>query len=213
MKTILCFGDSNTYGVNPRGGRHPFYVRWPGRLQMLLGSQYDVIEEGFCGRTTIWEDPTAPGRCGIQALPGILKNGGLPDLAILALGANDCKRYYQADASAISAGMGRLCRLIRETAAQENQAAPLILLLAPVHILEGIEHSPYKGFDPDAPAKSRALAPLYKQLAQEESCLFFDAAAAAQASPFDKLHMEKEAHLAIAQGLLPIIKQALPPAM
>ena len=68
MKTILCFGDSNTYGVNPRGGRHPFYVRWPGRLQMLLGSQYDVIEEGFCGRTTIWEDPTAPGRCGIQAL-------------------------------------------------------------------------------------------------------------------------------------------------
>ena len=142
-----------------------------------------------------------------------MKNGGLPDLAILALGANDCKRYYQADASAITAGMGRLCRLIRETAAQENQAAPLILLLAPVHILEGIEHSPYKGFDPDAPAKSRALAPLYKQLAQEESCLFFDAAAAAQASPFDKLHMEKEAHLAIAQGLLPIIKQALPPAM
>ena len=209
MKTILCFGDSNTYGVNPRGGRHPFYVRWPGRLQMLLGSPYDVIEEGFCGRTTIWEDPTAPGRCGIQALPGILKNGGLPDLAILALGANDCKRYYQADASAITAGMGRLCRLIRETAAQENQAAPLILLLAPVHILEGIEHSPYKGFDPDAPAKSRALPPLYEKLAARENCLFFDAAGIAQASPIDKLHMEKEAHLAIAQGLLPLIQRTL----
>ena len=44
MKTILCFGDSNTYGVNPSGGRHRWNIRWPGRLQALLGAEYEVIE-------------------------------------------------------------------------------------------------------------------------------------------------------------------------
>ncbi len=48
MKNILCFGDSNTYGLNPEWvkgnfGRHPFNVRWPGRLQALLGSDYHII--------------------------------------------------------------------------------------------------------------------------------------------------------------------------
>lgn len=209
MKTILCFGDSNTYGVNPSGGRHRWNIRWPGRLQALLGAEYEVIEEGYCGRTTVWEDPTAPGRCGIKALPGILKNDGIPDLAILALGTNDCKRYFQAKPADIAAGMGRLCHLIRETASDAGTPSPAILLLSPVHILEGIEHSPYDGFAPDAPAKSRALAPLYEKLAARENCLFFDAAGIAQASPIDKLHMEKEAHLAIAQGLLPLIQRTL----
>ena len=39
MKTILCYGDSNTYGYIPETGmRYPRDVRYPGRLQMLLGT-------------------------------------------------------------------------------------------------------------------------------------------------------------------------------
>ena len=56
MKTILCFGDSNTFGTNPSGGRWPREIRWPGRLQQLLGNEFYVIEEGCGGRTTVWED-------------------------------------------------------------------------------------------------------------------------------------------------------------
>ena len=69
MINILCFGDSNTFGTNPKGGRHSWNTRWPGRLQVLLGPEYYVIEEGMGGRTTVWDDPLEPGRCGIQALP------------------------------------------------------------------------------------------------------------------------------------------------
>ena len=47
-KHILCFGDSNTFGTNPAGGRWPLHVRWTGVLQQLLGAEYRVIEEG-CG--------------------------------------------------------------------------------------------------------------------------------------------------------------------
>lgn len=47
MINILCFGDSNTFGTNPKGGRHSWNTRWPGRLQVLLGPEYYVIEEGM----------------------------------------------------------------------------------------------------------------------------------------------------------------------
>jgi lysophospholipase L1-like esterase len=37
MKTILCFGDSNTLGYRPDGtGRFEWEVRWPGVLQKEL---------------------------------------------------------------------------------------------------------------------------------------------------------------------------------
>lgn len=46
MKTILCYGDSNTYGYNPvDGSRWDKSIRWTGRLQELLGDEYTVIEE------------------------------------------------------------------------------------------------------------------------------------------------------------------------
>ena len=36
-KTVLCYGDSNTYGYNPTTGlRYPRNIRWTGRLQDLV---------------------------------------------------------------------------------------------------------------------------------------------------------------------------------
>ena len=65
MTTILCYGDSNTYGYNPVNGlRYPKDVRWTGVLQKLLGEQYAVIEEGCNGRTTVFEDIAEPWKAG-----------------------------------------------------------------------------------------------------------------------------------------------------
>ena len=66
MKRILCYGDSNTWGHNPTGidpvtgaiGRYSEGVRWTGVMQRELGEEYFVCEEGLCGRTTVFEDPT-----------------------------------------------------------------------------------------------------------------------------------------------------------
>jgi lysophospholipase L1-like esterase len=53
-KTIVCYGDSNTWGDNPDfDERYPANVRWPGILQDLLGDEYDVVNEGLRGRTFI----------------------------------------------------------------------------------------------------------------------------------------------------------------
>ncbi|HHY90152.1 MAG TPA: G-D-S-L family lipolytic protein, partial [Clostridiales bacterium] len=58
MKTILCYGDSNTWGYNPKQpGRYPKPIRWTTVLQENLGSDFEVIAEGLNGRTTVWDDP------------------------------------------------------------------------------------------------------------------------------------------------------------
>ena len=58
MRRILCFGDSNTYGYDPRGGRYDENTRWTKRLDTLLGDGWTVVEEGFNGRTCVMDDPT-----------------------------------------------------------------------------------------------------------------------------------------------------------
>lgn len=86
LKTVLCFGDSNTFGYDPIGvaagerARYPFEERWPGAMQRLLGSGWRVVEEGLSGRTTVHDDPFEPGLCGMDALgvrPGERPAAGL----------------------------------------------------------------------------------------------------------------------------------------
>jgi len=60
MKTVLCYGDSNTWGYDPATqSRYPREVRWPRVLRKELGDGYLVIEEGLNGRTTVWDDPNS----------------------------------------------------------------------------------------------------------------------------------------------------------
>ena len=57
MIRILCFGDSNTYGYKPDGsGRFDENIRWTAKLQRKFGENIKIIEEGLCGRTTIFDD-------------------------------------------------------------------------------------------------------------------------------------------------------------
>ena len=87
-KVILCFGDSNTWGQNEDKGfgeRYPVNVRWTGRLQQLLGTDYYVIEEGLGGRTVDLDDPRPekPGRNGFDYfLPCFISHSRV-DLAVI----------------------------------------------------------------------------------------------------------------------------------
>lgn len=64
---ILCFGDSNTYGYRPDGsGRFDADTRWTGLLQKKLGTNDRIIEEGLCGRTTVFSDELREGRRGLE---------------------------------------------------------------------------------------------------------------------------------------------------
>ena len=102
-RTIMCFGDSNTYGAIPtlaRVGRHRFAPdrRWPGIMRRQLGTGWEVLEEGHPGRTTVHDDPIEGiHKNGLKALPVCLETHMPLDLVILMLGTNDLKQQVLRD--------------------------------------------------------------------------------------------------------------------
>ena len=209
-RTILCFGDSNTFGTNPdHPMRHPRDTRWPGRLQLLLGPGFHVVEEGMGGRTTVWDDPLEPNRCGLAFLPVALQSHRPLDLVILSLGTNDCKTHLNAAPRLAAQGAECLIRAVRAFDFGPGYPTPQILLLSPIHIGSDFSRCPFPSFDLTSHEKSLALAPLFAQVAQRNGCLFLDAARWAQPGS-DQLHMDAQNHLALAQAVAAVVRSAFP---
>jgi len=202
---ILCYGDSNTFGTNPSGGRWGRYTRWPGRLQQLLGEEYYVIEEGFSGRTTVFDDPLVPGRNGRAALPYALTCHRPLNLVILMLGSNDMKHLYSALPASIARGAGELVKMIQRFDYGPFKA-PQVLLVSPILLGEDIENSIYVDYGPEAYETSLKLAACYEKVARQCGCHFFDAAGVAKPSMIDQLHMDADSHEKLAQGLFQFVK-------
>ena len=91
MKNIMAFGDSNTWGLIPgTHERYPWGKRWTSILQKKERCRNtSIVEEGLCGRTTIFEDALRNGRNGLDILPALLKIHIPLDAAIIMLGTND----------------------------------------------------------------------------------------------------------------------------
>ena len=205
MINILCFGDSNTFGSNPAGGRHPRDVRWPGRLQELLGPDYYVIEEGMGGRTTVHDDPFEPDRCGRTYLPVALRSHAPLDLVILSLGTNDCKSHFHLNPALVARGADILCEMI-ETYPYHCGGTPKILLVSPIEMGDDLSRCPFESFDQESVACTKALAPYFERAARRHGCLFLDASKVAKAGR-DQLHMEAEGHAALAEALCGMIQK------
>ena len=203
VKSVLCYGDSNTYGYDPKsGGRYPGNVRWTGILKNLLGPGYRIIEEGCNGRTTVITDPEEPWKNGESYLRACLNTHKPVDIVILMLGSNDLKKAYNASPKDIAAGAGKLVSIIKEFCGRKQSFIPQIILVSPPHIGEGIESSAFShSFAYDAVERSKGLAPEYERTAKELGCIFLDAAAVAEASEEDSLHLSAESHRALAAAL------------
>lgn len=206
MKNILCYGDSNTYGVNPfTGGRWSLEIRWPGVLQKELRTSCHIIEEGLGGRTTVWDDPLAQGRNGLSALPMLLDTHKPLDMVIIMLGTNDLKEHFQALPEDIACGAGKLISVIRSHFFVDACSQPEILIVSPIQLGNNVENSIYSGFRNSAVRKSGLLAPLIKKQADLQGCMFLDASSVAKPSNADMIHMDAENHTALACALKKII--------
>lgn len=207
-KQILCFGDSNTYGYIPGSGglRYGPDVRWTGLLSEWLYPEYRILEEGLCGRTTVFEDPILPGRKGIDYFYPCLCSHAPLDLLVLMLGTNDCKMRFGASAQNIASGAEALVRMA--ASAPVWAAMPKILFIAPPPMTS-------KCFDEVSgqesgtvcSEKSRRLAPLYQKAAERLGCAFFDAGARVAVSEIDGTHLDKTAHFTMAVAVMSHIRQ------
>ena len=135
-KHIVCQGDSNTHGycADPAGcadsglARFNENERWTCLLQKALGEEYLVIEEGLCGRTTVFDDPVEEGLAALPYLYPCLKSHEPVSLLIVMLGTNDTKERLGANAYAIGLGMRRLLKKAQSIGCWGPGGVPNILL-------------------------------------------------------------------------------------
>ena len=209
METILCYGDSNTYGYNPVNGfRYPEDVRWTGRLKKLLGTDYRVVEEGCNGRTTIFDDPLEGWKNGLGYLRPCLNSHKPVDFVILMLGSNDLKTTFHASTEQIAEGAAQLVDVIQTFTREKQGFEPKIILVSPPEIGEGIRTSSFYGsFDEGAIGRSREFPKWYRKVAEKYHCIFFNAAEYAKASVEDSLHLPPEGHEKLAAGLCEVIRR------
>lgn len=200
-RTIVCFGDSNTYGANPDGsGRHPREVRWPRVMAAALGDGYEVIAEGLNGRCTVWDTAIEPGRNGLTYLEPCLLSHAPVDLVTIMLGTNDLKTIYDKTAPDIACGAARLVDTAKRTLSGPDETPPRVLLVSPVPIGEITTHSEMWGFG-EGYEKSRQLARLYQIVAEDHGAGFFDAGSVAQTHPDDGIHLDAAAHASLGAAM------------
>ena len=92
MKKILCFGDSNTFGFNPKdGSRYSSSIRWSGILKESLKENFIVIEQGYNNRTCFSENLSGEEMTGYKAIKKYLSKD--IDYLVVSLGINDMKKW------------------------------------------------------------------------------------------------------------------------
>ena len=172
---ILCVGDSNTYGYDPRsyiGDRYPAEVRWADRL-----AGHEVINRGVNGMTVLRA----------QAYYSNIIEKGSFDLVIVMLGTNDI--LTGSDSEETCERMQALLDFISESGQS-------VLLISPPHLKEGewVQSG-------EEIAESEKLGSAYRMLADEKNCKFADASEWNIDLTYDGVHFSEKGHETFAERL------------
>lgn len=181
---LLCYGDSNTYGYDPRsflGDRYPKDIRWTDRLARETG--WEVVNAGQNGRTI-------PGPSAAKRLPTVY---GPADILTVMLGTNDLLQGCspQEAAQRMEVFLTPLLGVY-----------PSILLISPPPMQPGTWVTEDRFL-----ADSIALAKFYGNLAQRVGVRFADAGAWGVELLFDGVHFSEEGHRAFASGVLAALRE------
>ncbi len=197
MAEIVCFGDSNTYGFNPRNGkRYDESNRWSGILKHKLQEKFKVVEAGCNNRTCYSINPESDELTGFKALPKYLTKN--TKHLILAVGLNDLQKFYSSSDEEIKNGLVQLIKIARNINSEIE-----IIILAPSKIKKNILNSYFSIlFDEDSIKKSEKFGEIYKKISEENNCIFLDLDNYVQACDIDGLHYLEEEHKKIAEIII-----------
>jgi lysophospholipase L1-like esterase len=172
-------------------------------MAAALGPDWQVIEEGHPGRTTVHPDPIEGAhKNGLAVLPAILETHRPIDCVVLMLGTNDLKARFSVTPFDVAVAVERLLQTIGQSEAGPDEAPPARLLISPPPVLEtGWLTGMFLG----AEAKSRALADHFAEVAARDGAGFLDAGLLIGPDPDEGVHLDAAAHeklgLAVAEAL------------
>ena len=208
MKTVVCFGDSNTWGYDPlTRERFDRDTRWPGVLRNELGEGYLVLEEGLNGRTTVWDDPVdGAHKNGSRYLLACLESHAPSDLVVIMLGTNDLKRRFGVPAEDIARGAARLVGIARQSMCGPRGDAPQVLLVAPPPTTKLTRFSEmFEG----AGEKSRRFGARFQAQAEEIGCPLLNAADEVVTSDLYGIHLEADQHQRLGRAVALRVRELL----
>ena len=215
MKTILCYGDSNTWGFDPHTkSRYDHRTRWPMALKNLLNKNappddpaWWVIEEGLNGRTSCREDPVEGDRNGLRQLIPILESHKPIDIVAVMLGTNDLKPRFNPTAYDIACGIQQIAKAIKKSETGPERSAPKILIICP----PATEESPvFRHLFGNTVELSKKLPAMFSAVAGECGTAFLDAGGHIKSSAADGIHLDAEAHRILAGAVAAAVAEMLP---
>jgi lysophospholipase L1-like esterase len=211
MKTVLCYGDSNTFGWKPVKfdpldtpvifGQYRFDKdkRWSGIMAGELGNGYNIIEEGLPGRTTVLSDPIeGEDKNGEKYLLPCLLSHAPIDLVLLMLGTNDLKMRFSVTAYDIAMSIGVLIGIIKGSGVNKEGKSPEILVISPPPLGKLSE---FGEFLTGGTEKSKRFANYYQRISKQYECGYFDAGKIIRSSAIDGVHFEEEDHARLGRAL------------
>jgi lysophospholipase L1-like esterase len=206
MKTILCYGDSNTWGFDPKtGDRYDHKTRWPMVLCSILNAnapaddpQWWVVEEGQNGRTSCREDMVGGDRNGLRHLVPILESHQPIDIVAIMLGTNDLKPRFSSTPYDIARGVQQVAKAAQKSETGPGGAAPRVLIICPPATVDSPGPNHVFG---DTAELSRKLPPMYRAMAFECGAAFLDAGRHIKSSAIDGVHLEADEHRKLAEAV------------
>ena len=211
MRTILCYGDSNTWGYVPgTGNRYDHKTRWPTVMARLLNHScppddpaWWVVEEGLNARTSCREDPVEGDRNGLRQLIPILESHKPLDVVAIMLGTNDLKPRFSPVPYDIALGVQQVVIAAQGSKTGPRDEEPKVIMICPTPTVKSPALVHLFG---DCTELSNQLEPFYRQLAMECGAIYVNAGAYVKSSAVDGVHFEAEGHLALAKAMADIVK-------
>lgn len=206
-KSILCYGDSLTWGWIPviEGAptyRYPFEQRWAGVMASQLGDGFHIIEEGLSARTTSLDDPNDPRLNGSHYLPAALASHLPLDLVIVMLGTNDTKSFFHRTPFEIANGMAKLVGQIGASAGGIGTPyrAPKTLVVAPPP-LTPMPHPFFQGMFGGGHEKTAELGEHYKNMADFMKVDFLNAGDFITTDGVDGIHFTAQNNMDLGKAI------------
>ncbi len=212
-RTIVCYGDSNTWGYTPgSGARFDEKTRWTGRLQLLLGEEYRIVECGMNARTTSFDDPFRDYLNGRHGLVHGMVAAKPVDLLIISLGTNDLKYgtvYRSAKGLDALLDVAVHANIYMPGSSPVYRDEPRILVLSPIALHEAIDQK-FPGHEMHGKLDdSRQFAEVYREVCRKRQVHFLDAAQTAHASEIDCVHMDAASHAALANTVCHAVQEIM----
>ena len=181
--TLLCIGDSNTYGYDPRsyfGDRYPADVRWTERL-----GTWKTVNCGMNGLAvpfnhTVFTD---------------LIRSNSPDVVAVMLGTNDLLEGSNAETTA---------KRMEAFLTDIKDICPKLLLIAPPPMQPGEWVQSQKQID-----ESVKLGQEYCELAKKLEIYYADAGEWHAELAYDGVHFTPKGHKAFAEGLCAVLNRLI----